>query len=61
MAKYLHHLISTKCEIDDTKGGPLPPGVSFDDDVVRDKNIIEDGDDKAAVHNGGLTSSDDHL
>jgi hypothetical protein len=51
MAKYLHHLITTKCEINDAKGGPLPPGVSFDDDVVGDENIIEDEDDKAAAHN----------
>jgi hypothetical protein len=29
----------------------LSPDISFDDNVVGDKNIIEDGDDKAAAHN----------
>ena len=43
MAKRLHHLITTKCEINDAEGGPLLPGISFDDDVVGDENIIEDG------------------
>jgi hypothetical protein len=44
MAKRLRHLITTKCEIDDAEGGPLPPDISFDDDIVGDENIIEDGD-----------------
>ncbi len=33
MAKCLCHLITTKCEIDNAEGGPLPPDVSFDDVV----------------------------
>jgi hypothetical protein len=51
MAKCLRHLITTKCEIDDAEGGPLPPDVSFDDDVIGDENFIEDGDEEAAALN----------
>ncbi len=46
-----YSVITTKCEIHDAEGGPLPPDVSFDDDVIGDENIIEDGDDEAAAHN----------
>ncbi len=51
MAKRLRHLITTKCEIDDAKGGPLPPDVSFNDDVVGDENLGEGEDDEVAAHN----------
>ena len=50
-AKRLRHLITTKCEIDDGEGGPLPPDVSFDDDVVGDENLGEDEDDEVAARN----------
>jgi hypothetical protein len=43
-AKHLHHVITTKCEIDDAKGGPLPPGISFDKNVV-----VKNEDDKIGV------------
>jgi hypothetical protein len=51
MAKRLRHLITTKCEINDAEGGPLPPDVSFNDDVIGDENIVEGGGDEAATHN----------
>jgi hypothetical protein len=50
MAKRLRHLITTKCEIDDAEGGPLPPHVSFNDDVVGDENL-EDEDDEEVARN----------
>jgi hypothetical protein len=49
-AKRLCHLITTKCEINDDEGGALPPDISFDDDDVGNKNIVEDDNDKAATH-----------
>ncbi len=51
MAKRLRRLITTKCEIDDAEGGPLPPDVSFDDDVVGDENLGEGEDDEVAARN----------
>jgi hypothetical protein len=51
MAKRLCHLITTKCEIDNAEGGPLPPDVSFDDDVIGDENLGEDEDDEVAAQN----------
>jgi hypothetical protein len=51
MAKRLRHLIPTKCEIDDAEGGPLPPDVSFDDDVIGDKIIAEYEDDEEVARN----------
>jgi hypothetical protein len=51
MVKRLRHLITTKCEIDDAEGGHLPPDVSFNDDVVGDENIVEEGDDEVAGRN----------
>jgi hypothetical protein len=46
IAKHQCHLITTKCEIDDAEGEPLPPDVSFDDDAIGDENIGEDEDDE---------------
>jgi hypothetical protein len=51
MAKCLCHLITTNCEIEDAEGVPLPPDVSFDDDVIGDKNLGEDEDDEEAARN----------
>jgi hypothetical protein len=51
MAKHLHHLITTKCEINDAEGGPLPPDISFDDDVVGEENIVEDYEDEEVARN----------
>ncbi len=50
-AKRVRHLITTKCEIDDAEGGPLPPDVSFDDDVVGDENMNEVVDDGVEARN----------
>ncbi len=44
-AKHLHHVITTKCEIDNAKGGPLPPGISFDKDIVIDENVVVKNED----------------
>lgn len=40
-----------KCEIDDAKGGPLPPDISFDNDVIGDENIDEEGDEEDTTCN----------
>jgi hypothetical protein len=40
-----------KCEIGDAEGGPLPPDVSFDDNVIGDKNIAEYEDDEEEARN----------